>query len=594
VDASGVITTVAGNGNWGYSGDGGSATNATLNWPDGLAVDGQGNLYIADGCNGVIRKVDASGVITTVAGNGSWGYTGDGGFATNATLNWLGGIAVDGSGNLYIADTDNSVIRKVDVSGVITTLAGNNSLGGGYSGDGGAAANAALNWPSGVEVDGSGHLYIADAGNSVIRAVTSNYSIDSDGALTIYNAQAGQAGYYQLVVSNAYGGSITSSPAALAVDPNIIHFSIEVTNNYVNTSYASLQLNVTAGVPGYYAVLVDGTNFAGATWTAYTSSNITANLGTQEGWHGLWIGLKGFTADAQQTWLWKGLELVTTQPQLVITSPTNANGLVNVPLVQVAGFCTEPLDSISYDLTNALGLVTNQDAGITHQYYDTNTFNFTTNYFECVDVPLTNGLNIITLHAIDLAGNMTTLATNITLDYSGTTNPAIQLFWPQNGEQISGSSFTWRGWVDDPTATIFASIVDTNGNTSVVQGLVERNGNFWVEDLPMPNGTNSLTLTVTNAAGYSSSTNITVSTSPLTVTMTPIPDGQLWNATVTATGSISDSTYSLWINGVKAGVTNGVWTANNVPMTPGGVATFDITCYAPGEVQPDNSTGNGN
>jgi hypothetical protein len=97
---------------------------------------------------------------------------------------------------------------------------------------------------------------------------------------------------------------------------------------------------------------------------------------------------------------------------------------------------------------------------------------------------------------------------------------------------------------------------------------------------------------VTNAAGYSSTTNLTVSTNPLTVTMTPVPDDQLWNPTVTATGRISDSTYSLWINGVKAGVTNGVWTANNVPMTPGGVAIFNVTTYAPGETQPDNSHGN--
>ena len=78
----------------------------------------------------------------------------------------------------------------------------------------------------------------------------------------------------------------------------------------------------------------------------------------------------------------------------------------------------------------------------------------------------------------------------------------------------------------------------------------------------------------------------------LTVTMTPIPNSQLWYKIVTATGSISDSTYSLWINGVKAGVTNGVWTATQVPMTPGGVASFKVTCYAPGETQPDGSTGN--
>ena len=374
-------------------------------------------------------------------------------------------------------------------------------------------------------------------------------------------------------------------------DPNVIQFTVETTNNYVSAANAGVQLNITVGVPGKYAVSVDDTNYAAdASWTNYVSTNITVNLGSTQGWHDVWIALKGPATNATVTWEWKHLKLDTTAPQLVITSPTN--GTVNVPMIQVTGYSAMALGSISYDLTNALGLVTNQQVLVLNQTYSTNTWEFTTNTFQAFDVPLTNGVNTFTFHATDLAGNVTTLTTNITLNYAGVTNPVIQLFWPRNGEQISGSNFTWRGWVDDPTATIVASIMDTNGNTTVVPGYTERNGNFWVENLPMPSGTNSLTLAVTNSAGYGSTTNIFVSTNPLTVTMTPVPDDQLWNLTVTATGSISDSTYSLWINEVKAGVTNGVWTANNVPMTPGGVAIFNITTYAPGETQPDNSHGN--
>ena len=217
----------------------------------------------------------------------------------------------------------------------------------------------------------------------------------------------------------------------------------------------------------------------------------------------------------------------------------------------------------------------------------------TTNYFEAVDVPLAVGLNVISLHATDMAGNTTTTNISLTLDYSTRTNPpAVQLIWPKNGEQISGSNFTWRGWVDDPTATVSAQIIGADGSTNKVNGFMERNGNFWVENLPLPNGTNSLTLTVTDSAGNIATTNITVSTCPFTVTMTPIPDDQLWYKKVTATGTISDATQSLWINGVKAGITNGVWTATNVPMTDGGTAVFNITCYAPGETQPDGSHGN--
>ncbi len=169
--STGLVTTVAGKQAPGYSGDGGPATNAELYYPFGIAVDNAGNLYIADTGNSVIRKITAAtGIITTVAGNGSVGYAGDGGTATSAELNGPHGIAVDGAGNLYVADTYNQVIREVTVAGVISTVAGNGSYG--YSGDAGAATSASLKLPFGVAVDAAGDLYIADTYNSVIREVT--------------------------------------------------------------------------------------------------------------------------------------------------------------------------------------------------------------------------------------------------------------------------------------------------------------------------------------------------------------------------------------------------------------------------------------
>ena len=217
VDAAGVITTVAGDGTFGYGGDGGAATAAQLNFPYGVAPDGLGNLYIADTSNHRIRKVDAAGVITTVAGDGTRGFGGDGGAAVAAQLNRPFGVASDGAGNLYIADTSNNRIRKVDAAGVITTAvaallrqptgvapdgAGNlyiadlfnnrirkvdaagviSTVAGdgteGFGGDGGAATAAQLNRPAGVAPDGAGNLYIADAGNHRIRKV------DAAGAIT--------------------------------------------------------------------------------------------------------------------------------------------------------------------------------------------------------------------------------------------------------------------------------------------------------------------------------------------------------------------------------------------------------------------------
>jgi len=207
VDTSGIITTVAGNGTWGYSGDGGLATNASLWGPHGVAVDTGGNLYIADLVNHRIRKVDTSGIITTVAGNGTYGYSGDGGPATNASLWWPSGIAVDANGSLYIADIGNHRIRKVDTSGIITTVAGNgNSV---YSGDGGPATNASLRDPADVAVDASGNLYIADRDNQRIRKV------DTLGIITTM-AGNGTYGY------SGDGGPATSAslwlPPDVAVD----------------------------------------------------------------------------------------------------------------------------------------------------------------------------------------------------------------------------------------------------------------------------------------------------------------------------------------------------------------------------------------
>jgi uncharacterized protein (TIGR03437 family) len=163
-----TISTVAGNGGYGFSGDGGPAVGAQLYNPSCVAVDSAGNLYICDSENYRVRKV-SNGVITTVAGNGTPGHSGDSGPATNAQLNGVSGIAVDSAGNLYIADEFNNRVRKVS-NGVITTVAGDGTPG--FSGDSGPAISAELNGPSAVAVDSAGNLYICDAGNSRVREVS--------------------------------------------------------------------------------------------------------------------------------------------------------------------------------------------------------------------------------------------------------------------------------------------------------------------------------------------------------------------------------------------------------------------------------------
>lgn len=187
--STGVISTVAGTPpdstgllHCGNTGDGGPAISAKVGFVNGLAVDGSGNIFIADPSSCVVRKISAStGIISSVAGTGTCGYSGDGGLATSATVNAPYGVVVDRSENVFIADTSNCVIRKVSSSNAqISTVAGDHAVGCGYSGDGGLATSAQLNQPYGVAVDSSGDIFIADYKNSAIREVSaSNGSIST-------------------------------------------------------------------------------------------------------------------------------------------------------------------------------------------------------------------------------------------------------------------------------------------------------------------------------------------------------------------------------------------------------------------------------
>ena len=170
--STGIIYTIAGiGGQSGYSGDGGQATLAHLAYPSGIAFDGDHVLYISDTGNNAIRKVDLStGIITTVAGTGTAGSTGDGGAATLGQLNYPWGITLAADGSLYIADLSNNRVRKVSTAGVLTTAVGTGVRG--YTGDGGAATAAELNVPAGVLVDVAGNLYVADSGNQLVRKVS--------------------------------------------------------------------------------------------------------------------------------------------------------------------------------------------------------------------------------------------------------------------------------------------------------------------------------------------------------------------------------------------------------------------------------------
>jgi len=220
VASSGIITTFAGTGSEGYSGDGGQATNAQLRNPTGVTTDDNSNIFIADYINNVVRKVSPSGIITTIAGTGVSGYSGDGGPATMAKLSLPYAIIVDNSGNIIFSDVGNYVVRKIDTSGIISTIAGNGTFG--DSGEGGPATAAQLKYPGFMAIHPkTGELYIPVHSNKKIMKVS------HDGIITTV---AGNG-------INAYSGDGGPATAASMKAPNAVFFDTSG-NLFIGDNYA--------------------------------------------------------------------------------------------------------------------------------------------------------------------------------------------------------------------------------------------------------------------------------------------------------------------------------------------------------------------
>ena len=236
ISPKGVINTFAGTGICGYSGDGGPATSAMIFYPVGLAFDGQGSLLFGDSVNQRIRKVTSAGTITTVAGNGTSGYSGDGGLATQASISGPSGISVDPLGNVYIADSFNFAIRMVDPAGVIHTVAGTNTPG--FSGDGGPAISAHISDSLSVNADNNGNFYIADGGNQRVRKV------DSSGIITTYagNGSIGNTGSGGPATSAGFG-----APKGLLLLGGKLYISTE--GNIWSVDLATQLIDLIGGSP---------------------------------------------------------------------------------------------------------------------------------------------------------------------------------------------------------------------------------------------------------------------------------------------------------------------------------------------------------
>ena len=276
VDAiTGAITTIAGNGLQGYSGDGGLATSASLYWPSAIAINPvTGEIYFSDTYNNVIRKVSTLGIITTVIGNHSsgTGYGGDGGPAVAASFYYPQGLTFDGSGNLYIADANNYVVRKVNTSGIISTFAGTH-LSPGYAGDGGPAIAASLWNVSDVKIDGSGNVFIADQSSRIRK-------VNNFGIISTY------AGSYSTVYSGD-GGPATA--AGMSYANNI---AIDSANNmYISCDDVNVVRRVGAAVTGINITSNTGNTVCANTLTYFTATPVADTMPHYQ-WekNGLYVG----------------------------------------------------------------------------------------------------------------------------------------------------------------------------------------------------------------------------------------------------------------------------------------------------------------
>jgi len=436
---------------------------------------------------------------------------------------------------------------------------------------------------AGTVVDCGYHYVATDAlGNplSTLAAGTPDYVEDDGGQLSAWETQFFGTTGINLNTQDFSGSGMTfGQDYTNSITPVVFAFTgLELTNNFVARTIPLVQLDV-AGSPGYFACVVDSTNLAGATWYPYSASNLWVTVGSTPGTHEVWVGISG-PVPGSSTPVWQNAEvrLATNGPVLVITQPVG--GVTARPVITISGYSPGPLNSLTYDVANSAGTVTNLPGFVTSQAIDPVSRLFTTNSFSCYDVSLANGTNQVTFHATDPAGNSSTTVWSVALNLASNTNPPVfSLYYPQSGASVAGTQFTLNGQVDNPTASVTAQIRDSFGNSSNVAALVEANGVVWAENLPLSTGSNWVTITLQDASGNQSSSNlVVVGAGASALTVDPVDPSDLTNSNCTVTGTVASGNTQVWVNGVAAGgmVLNADgtwdWTASYVPLNSGGTA----------------------
>lgn len=423
------ISTVAGGGPNSLT-----ALNASIGYPDSIAFDGTGNTYIADSYSGHVFKEDTTGTLTVVAGNGTHGYSGDGGPATSAAFGMFSpeGLAVDGSGNIFIADTDNSVIREVVAStGNIQTVAGNFTLGPGYSGDGGLATSAQLNDPFGIFVDGLGNIFIADADNAVIREVTaSNGNIQ-----TVAGNFALGAGY------SGDGGPATSAQLDLPQGVFVASGSIYIADTYNNF--------IRVVNTGTAAVTIAGVTIAPGAIQTVAGSNYNSQGGTA----------CGFANDGQ----------IATTAQLCAPDGVFVDGAGNIFIADTNNFAIREVAMSTVNiLTTAAGTLGTEGYSPNGTSATVAALNYPSNVYVdgAGDIFIADTDNFVIREVT--GGNIQTIVGNNFLAYAGDGGSALnaELNYP-GGVFVDGSGDIF---IADSDTSVIREVVASSGDIQTVAG----------------------------------------------------------------------------------------------------------------------------
>jgi len=489
IDKSGTITVVAGTGTLGSSGDGGLATSGQIYSPRSVTADNNGNIYISDSGNDRIRKVDTNGIISTYAGTGESGYSGDGGAATSAKINFPYHLTTDQDGNLYFAEYSNHIIRKVDTNGIITTVAGTPENGG-YSGDGGAATSAKLNRPLGVDIDLSGNIYIADYYNHVIRKV------NTDGIISTIAGTPESSGY-------TGDGDVATS--AKLYRPVSVHVD-NVGNIYINDRYN-------------YAIR-----------KVWKSGIITTIAGT---------GTSGYSAS----------DSIAVSTSLSASWGTAIDNLNNVYISDYSVDIIRKIDASYHTLT---GIPTNSDVGTTTMTLTASdgqggsaTQSFALKVINTNDAPVLTSVTNVTTNE-DTAKTVTLSATDVdgdALTYTGKSNTDKVTISISSTTMTLTPAANWNGvasitaYVSDGTVKDSTSFTFTVASISDVAAI---NTTTIEEDA---SATVTLSSTFSGTPTYSAKSDtsaITVSVSSTTLQLTPSSN---WNGTSTITAYASVGTF---------------------------------------------------